>query len=60
MLEFACIHLIKRSSEYAKILNMSDAAHGICSNALITEQLSRHRRIQNTVKHLRWSVLQKE
>ena len=26
---------------------------------LITERLSRQRRIQNTVKHLRWSVLQK-
>ena len=26
----------------------------------ITEQLSRKRGIQNTAKHLRWSVLQKE
>ena len=26
----------------------------------ITEQLSRKRRIQNAVKHLRWSDLQKE
>ena len=26
----------------------------------INEQLSTQRRIQNTVKHLRWSVLQKE
>ena len=25
----------------------------------ITEQLSKQRRIQNTVKHLRWRVLQK-
>ena len=26
----------------------------------MTEQLSRQRRTQNTVKHLRWRVLQKE
>ena len=25
----------------------------------IVEQLLRHRHIQNTVKHLRWSILQK-
>ena len=30
------------------------------TTAQITEQLSRQRRIQNTVKHLRWSTLQKQ
>ena len=43
------MYLKKQSAEYIRVLNMS-----------VTEQLSRQRPIQNTVKHLRWSVLQKE
>ena len=42
----------KQSAEYAIILHKVTVQ--------ITEQLSRQRRIPNTVKHLRWSILQKE
>ena len=51
MIEHADMHLKKQSGEYARILSVSDE---------VTEQLSRQRRIQNTVKYSRWSVLQKE
>ena len=45
--------------EYARILNVSDAVHSVKSrNKLLSSY--RDRRIQSTVKHLRWSVLQKE
>ena len=55
----------KLSAEYTIILNVSNEIHSIkghCTNTVnrSTEQLSRQRRIQNTVKRLRWSVLQKE
>ena len=46
------------SAEYAGILNVPDATHKV--TVQITEQLSRQRRIQNTVEHLRWRVLRKE
>ena len=49
----------KHSAEYTRIQNVSDAVHVIKVNLQITEQLSRQTRIQNTVKHLRWIVLQK-
>ena len=49
----------KQSAEYTRIQNVSDAVHVIKVNLQITEQLSRQTRIQNTVKHLRWIVLQK-
>ena len=59
MIEYADVYLKKLSAEYARsILNVSDAVHSIRSlyNLLSIYQ---NRRIQNTVKHLRSSVLQK-
>ena len=58
MIEYAFIHLKKQSAEYAGILNVFDAVHSIRS---LYKLLSSYpdRRIQNTAKHLRWSVLQK-
>ena len=59
MIEYASIYLKKQSAGYARILNVSDAVHNIRSlYKLLTNY--RDRRIQNTVKHLRWRVLQKE
>ena len=58
MLKHACIYLNKQSSEYAKILNVSDAGKTEGNTVQITEQLLRQRCIKNTVKHLRWSILQ--
>ena len=56
------IYLNKQSSEYARILNvclMSDAVWSVTSlYKLLSSYQDRH--IQNTIKHLRWSVLQKE
>ena len=46
MIAYAGIYQKKQSAEYARILNVSDAVHSIRSQ----------RCIQNTVKHLRWSV----
>ena len=60
MIEYADVYLKKQSTEYAKIiLNVSDAVHSIRS---LYNLLSRYRDIyiQNTVKHFRWGVLQKE
>ena len=51
MIEYARIYLKKQSAEYARILNVSDVVHSIRS-LQITEQLSRPRNIQNSVKHL--------
>ena len=59
VIEHASIYLKKQSAGYARILNVSDAVHSIRSlYKLLTSY--QDRRIQNTVKHLRWSVLQKE
>ena len=58
MLEYVWIYLNKQSSEYARILNVSDTVQK--ATAQMTEQLSRQRCIQGTVKNLRWSVLQKQ
>ena len=58
MIDYAGIYLKKQRSEYVRILNVSYGVHSI--TVQITEQLSRQSCIQNTVKHLRWSVLQKE
>ena len=59
MVEYAGIYLKKQSAEYARILNESAAVYNIWSlYKLLSSYLDR--RIQNTVKHLRWSVLQKE
>ena len=57
--KYAWIYLNKQSSEYAKILNVSDAVHSMRS---LYNLLSSHRdkRLPNTVKYLRWNVLQKE
>ena len=59
LIEYADIYLKKQSVENARNLNVSNADHNKIT-VQITEQLSRKKRIQNTVKHLRWSVLQKE
>ena len=58
MVEYACICMNKQNSEYVRILNVSDAVHKV--TAQIIEQSSRQRRIHNTVKHLKWSILQEE
>ena len=58
MIEYASIHLKKQNAEYARILNVSDIEHKV--RLQITEQLSIQRRIQNTLKHLRQSVLRKK
>ena len=59
MIEYAKAPLKKQNAEYARILNVSDAVH---STSLLHKLLSSYedRRIQNTVKYLRWSVLQKD
>ena len=50
---------INRVLNMPEFFNESDAKqHKITVN--ITEQLSRKRCLQNTVKHLRWNALQKE
>ena len=43
MLKHACIYLNKQSSEYAKILNVSDAGKTEGNTVQITEQLLRQR-----------------
>ena len=58
MIEHADIYLKKQGAEYARILDVSDAVHSIRSLYKLLSSY-RDRRIQNTVKHLRWSVLQK-
>ena len=59
MIEYASIYLKKQSAEYARILNVFDAVHSIRS---LYKLLSSYqdRLIQNTVKYLTWSFLQKE
>ena len=59
MIEYSSLYLKKQSAEYARILDVSDAVHSI---KLLYKLLSSYRdkRIQNTDKHSRWSVLQKE
>ena len=56
MIEYAGIELRKQSAEYPEV---SDAVHTI---KLLYKLLSRYRdrHIQNTDKHLRWSLFQKE
>ena len=60
MLEYACIYLNKQGSEYRRILNVSDAVDSIRSLCKLLRSYRERERIQNTVKHLRLSVLQKE
>ena len=49
----------KQSAKYARTLNVSDAVPSIKSlYKLLSSYRDRH--IHNTVKHLRWSVQQKE
>ena len=60
MIEYGGIYLKKQHVEYARILlNVSDTVHSIRSLYSLLSSY-RDRRIQNTVKHLRSSVLQKE
>ena len=49
----------KQNAEYARILDVSDAVNSIRSLYKLLSSY-RDRRIQNTVKHIRWNVLQKE
>ena len=58
MIESASIYP-KNSAKYARILNASDAVHSIRSLHKLLSSY-RDRRIQNTVKHLKWRVLQKK
>ena len=60
MIEYAGMYLKKQSVEYTRIiLKVSDAVLSIRSlyNLLSSYQ---DRPIQNTVKHVKWSILQKE
>ena len=59
MIEYAGIYLNKKSAEYARNLNVSNAVHSIRSLFKLLSNY-RGRRFQSTVKNLRWSVLQKE
>ena len=58
MIEYDGIYLEKKPAEYARILNGSDAVHNIRSLYKLLNSYP-DRRIQNTVKRLRWSVSQK-
>ena len=58
-IEYAGIYLKNQSAEYARILNVSNAVHSIRSLYKLRSSYP-DRGIQNTVKHLIWSVLQKE
>ena len=59
MIEYAGIYLEKQIAEYARILHVSDTVHSIRSlYKLLSIYWDRH--IQNTVKYLRWKILQKE
>ena len=53
------IYLKKQGAEYARILNVSDAVHSIRSLYKLLSSY-RDKDIQDTVKHLRCRVLQKE
>ena len=54
MVQYTCIYQNKQFSECAWYSTQNKVT------VQITEQLSRPRHIQNTVKHLRWSDLQEE
>ena len=59
MIEHPSIYLKKQSAEYVRTLNVPDEVH---STRSLYKLLSSYQDIhlQNTVKHLRWSALQKE
>ena len=58
IIKYASIYLQKQSTEYARFQYMSDAVQSIRSlNKLLSSYQDRS--IQNTVKHLRFSILQK-
>ena len=59
MIEYAGIHLKKQSTEYVRIPNVSDGVHSISPlHKLLSSYRDRH--VFRTVKHLKWSVLQKK
>ena len=59
MIEYAGIHLKKQSAEYVRIPNVSDGVHSISPlHKLLSSYRDRH--VFRTVKHLKWSVLQKK
>ena len=58
IIKYASIYLQKQTTEYARFQYMSDAVQSIRSlNKLLSSYQDRS--IQNTVKHLRFSILQK-
>ena len=59
MIKYARIYMRKQRAECARILIVSDA---VLNTKSLYKLLHSYRDtcIQNTVKHLRWSVLQKE
>ena len=60
MFEYFCIYLNVQSSEYARIpMSVSDAVRSLRSLCKFLSSY-RDRHIQDTVKHLRWSILRKE
>ena len=59
IIKYASIYLQKQSTEYARFQYMSDAVHRIRSLYKLFSSYQ-DRSIQNTVKHLRFSILQKK
>ena len=53
-----CVLTVLNMLEYARILNVFDAVHSIRSLCKLQSSY-RERHVQDTVIHLRWSVLQK-
>ena len=59
IIEYAGTYLKKQSAKYAIILNLDNQVRSTMSLYKLLSSY-RDRRIQTTVKHLRWSVFQKE
>ena len=59
IIEYAHFYLKKQSAAYTRILNISDVVHSIRSLYKLVSSY-RDRSIQDSVKHLRLSFLQKE
>ena len=60
MLEYACIYQNKQSSEYASIINVSNAVRSVRSLYKLLSSY-RDRNVFRTLSNiLRWSVLQKK
>ena len=59
IIEYADIYLKNQRTEHARILKVSDAVHSTKSLYILLSS-SQNRHIQNTAKHFRWSISQKE